>query len=309
MKKIILSVIFLLISSEVFAEPLPQPRPSFKQGYARNAFESRAPHLWRGKVGHWAPNLGCTGVNEIRDVSGMGRHGTTAGSMTIDDWVIGRNGFALDFDGSNDYIAGNHSNLTGTGSYTATCWFKLANTTQDSGVAYFVTQWSGDGAGNPHIMFNFTDIIYFRHRDSAYATQGYSFDTNGGIGTTWHHAASVFNGSTIQGYIDGVPVGSAVSANPPRTDTNVWEMGARSSGTEGRLTGQLDDVRIYNRALSAAEIWEMYTKPLSDLELRRPVISHPPVIPPPSGEGKALHNYSIIISKYFKGFTFLGTKE
>ena len=82
-------------------------RPSYHQGYARNASESENPGSWLGLVGAWAPALGPTG-STLRDVSGNNNHGTLTDMDPATDWVISGNprlpGWALDFDGSNDYI-------------------------------------------------------------------------------------------------------------------------------------------------------------------------------------------------------------
>ena len=49
-------------------------RPSWSQGFARNAKEARNPHLWNGLVGHWGFNLGATGLT-AHDVSRRGNNG------------------------------------------------------------------------------------------------------------------------------------------------------------------------------------------------------------------------------------------
>ena len=75
---------------------------------------------------------------------------------------------------------------------------------------------------------------------------------------TWTHVASTYNGSTLTVWINGVRSGSlAVSGITCKNDRPL-AVGAKNYPAEGLLEafwdGQLDDVRIYRRALSAAEI-------------------------------------------------------
>lgn len=74
----------------------------------------------------------------------------------------------------------------------------------------------------------------------------------------WTHVASTYNGTTLTVWVNGVRAGSrAVSGRTCRND-HPLAIGAKNYPAKGLLEafwdGQLDDVRIYNRALSAAEI-------------------------------------------------------
>jgi hypothetical protein len=84
-------------------QPRTKPIPSFSQGYAvREA--SKAPNLWKNVVGAYAPFLGNQG-NTLYDWSGFNRHGAINGAS----WVPGLDGYALGFDGDNDYV--NYGNV------------------------------------------------------------------------------------------------------------------------------------------------------------------------------------------------------
>src|SRR5690606_1107624 len=78
---------------------------------------------------------------------------------------------------------------------------------------------------------------------------------NSGVGPTlksgqWYHLACTYNGTLLRYYINGVLSGSA-TVGAPTSDSRPVYIGARShvSGT-GYFDGAIDDVRIYNRALS-----------------------------------------------------------
>ena len=69
----------------------------------------------------------------------------------------------------------------------------------------------------------------------------------------WQHLATTFDGSTAHFYIDGAQVASrAYSGDVGASDT--WRIGAYGSSPGGFLDGVVDDIRVYDRALSAAEV-------------------------------------------------------
>ena len=61
------------------------------------------PELWRGCVGAWSPSLGPTGVT-LRDWSGYARHFALTNMDAGTDWVASGGRYALDLDGTNDYL-------------------------------------------------------------------------------------------------------------------------------------------------------------------------------------------------------------
>jgi len=70
---------------------------------------------------------------------------------------------------------------------------------------------------------------------------------------TWHHVAGVYDGARVRLYVDGNLVASAnATGNLAGYDT-VLRMGANGVLTE-LMAGKLDEVRVYNRALSEGEI-------------------------------------------------------
>jgi prepilin-type N-terminal cleavage/methylation domain-containing protein len=76
---------------------------------------------------------------------------------------------------------------------------------------------------------------------------------------TWRHVAGVWNATNVYLYVDGSLVASVASVVVPRNSTGQLNIGAKfSSGTQC-FRGKLDEVRIYNRALSAAEILDLAT--------------------------------------------------
>jgi concanavalin A-like lectin/glucanase superfamily protein len=75
---------------------------------------------------------------------------------------------------------------------------------------------------------------------------------------TWTHVASTYNGSRLTVWIDGRRAGSKAVSGKTCANNEPLAIGAKNAPSKGLLEafwdGQLDDVRIYSRALSAAEI-------------------------------------------------------
>lgn len=85
--------------------------------------------------------------------------------------------------------------------------------------------------------------------------------TSTDLPTGWHHVAMVIDGSGVPtAYLDGVSIGS-YSGTGPINPVGQTYLGGRASGTNPRyFAGNIDDARVYNRALSAAEITAIYNE-------------------------------------------------
>jgi prepilin-type N-terminal cleavage/methylation domain-containing protein len=82
------------------------------------------------------------------------------------------------------------------------------------------------------------------------------FSGGGSILNTWNYLVGTWDGATTRVYFDGVLCGSQ-SAVGTLTFSNI-NIGARSAGSQYTFPGLIDDVRIYNHALSATQIASMY---------------------------------------------------
>lgn len=82
---------------------------------------------------------------------------------------------------------------------------------------------------------------------------------------SWHHLACVINYSSnsITDYIDGAAVSTTgaiafTSSASSNTTSNRWAIGAQADGSAEHMNGQIDDIRVYTQALSAARIATIY---------------------------------------------------
>jgi len=79
---------------------------------------------------------------------------------------------------------------------------------------------------------------------------------------TWVHLAGTYDGATLRLYLNGVQVNSRAETGPIATSTNPLHIGGDSIYGQ-YFQGRIDEVRIYNRALSAPEIQRDINTPIT----------------------------------------------
>ena len=210
--------------------------------------------LSRGMVGCWVFNEGTGG--KIYDLSLNANHGNFAAGAAAPSWVAGRTGSALNFDGS-DYVE--CSGVHVTANLTVISWVKL-NTLNQQWARFVGKGWeedfffgtSSDSASKFAFSVNGVAVEDILISDATYTNDG-----------TWYHVVGRYNGTNIAIFVNGQPSGSlAWTTNPEDADYPV-RIGARSGsdGLGGYFEGTMDNVIIYNRALSASEIAWLYREP------------------------------------------------
>ena len=210
------------------------------------------PDLERGLVGHWTFDGNDLRQNAV-DKSGNGNTGYLNGftSTTTKPGIIGQ---ALEFDGVDDSVdVSDDAALrfdAGTEDFSVFVWFKKGRLATNEGL---VTKLDSDNDG---WRLNTRSNNTFRCSVNTIDVVSGSTITD----TKWH-----FIGCTIdrdgngQMYLDGVANGSvvAISSEVMATTASVF-VGTEQAGGNQPFDGLIDDVRIYNRALSAAEILRLY---------------------------------------------------
>ncbi len=179
------------------------------------------------------------------DLSGSGNNGTLSNAT----WATtGRFGRAVSFNGTNAMVTVADSNsldlTTGmtleawVNPTTATNWRTVILKERPSALAYSLYGSNGSAATS-WINIGGND----RHADGATILPL----------NTWTHLAATYDGATLRLYVNGAQVGSLATTGAMNTSTNPLRIGGNAIWGEW-FSGMIDEVRIYNRALTAAEI-------------------------------------------------------
>jgi hypothetical protein len=205
-------------------------------------------------VAHWPFDEGSGTVTH--DVTGNGNEGTLQGNP---QWVLGKFGAALEFSGDDYVDCGNQDMLNfGTNDWTITAWIK---TTQLDRGTIFAN--GGDDSGG----VRFTLATHEANADRLTLTTDDDSTKVQALGSTvvidgqWHHVAGMRGGTTISVFVDGVLDGTnTVPAGYNLSGTSQHDslIGAITSHASNTLIkyyiGVIDDVRVYNSALSDPEL-------------------------------------------------------
>lgn len=213
-----------------------------------------------GLVGYWGFDSG-----DARDDSGNGLAGRLMGCSPVDDARSKRKS-ALKFNGHYDFILVPHDNACdfGKGPFTLSCWIKTTGET-------------GSGAQRDDLVTNgdATQTGFALSLENNRMALFYGWQ-QAFIGTTpvndgeWHHLlAERDSQGFVALYLDGRPervgktgTGYGGNVDPTGMDNvttqNPLIFGRHGTKNESFFSGALDEVRIYNRALSAAEVARLY---------------------------------------------------
>ena len=178
------------------------------------------------------------------------RHGTLLNGST---YVTGQISNAVDLDGSNDYVTLPEGSVAGLTDFTISTWVRLDTTASSRRIFDF-----GTGT-NTYMYLTPTNGTALRFA----ITTGGSGSEQVITGTaplatgTWVHVAVTRIGNNGRLYVNGAQVGSTntgmtLSPNSLGTTTQNWIGRSQSGGNY--LDGRVDDFRLYNRGLSAAEL-------------------------------------------------------
>lgn len=218
--------------------------------------------LMDGLIGFWPFDDGTGTV--VKDMSSKGNTGTVVEGLTISApvhagpiWVEGHKGKALQFDGVNDWVKVPRSDSIdstgGSGSVTITAWLKLNQYGQATSNSSFnmILNRAEVGTSLEHFGLGVregkpTSNIHFFFASAAEVVKV----------AGWSHLAMTYDGITESIYVDGVlgasmDVGWSIAADT----TDVTIGGAQNTDVMKEFVdGAIDEVYLFNRALTSSEI-------------------------------------------------------
>jgi hypothetical protein len=171
-------------------------------------------------------------------------------------WTTGKLGIALSFNGSSQWISIPSTTENNIETVSVSAWIK---TSQSPGSATPIIQkWDGSGGYPYALVLNTTGTVSFS------ASDGTNTPTVTSGATTvnddaWHHVVGTrTDGGQMKIYVDG-SIKNTTSDNASLSTTNSTVVGvARRSGGSNYFSGLIDEVKIFNAALSAQEVSNEY---------------------------------------------------
>ncbi|OJI06564.1 hypothetical protein BK004_02895 [bacterium CG10_46_32] len=225
---------------------------------AYSAFFSQ-PTSAKGLVGHWSLSQEDAKSSTITaDLTPNGNNGTITGATYTTDRNEQSNK-AMSFNGSSSYI--NYGDTifdTNNTTFSISAWIKTADTQGGivskgdggSGDMEFYFSVGRDGSSNGLLAFV---------TGNALGNCGCDNLVGGAVNdNVWHHVVATKNGASKTIYIDGVYSNSSSAASSLLANNINLYVGRYTLSSDYYLSGSIQDVRLYNKALSAAEIKELY---------------------------------------------------
>ncbi|MEI6169176.1 MAG: LamG-like jellyroll fold domain-containing protein, partial [bacterium] len=204
--------------------------------------------LWHMDEGTWV------GGGSVRDASGNGYNGTPEGSAQ--PYSGSRAGaYCGSFGGSGDDVALPSITMTNN-DFSVAAWFNTISTTrsalisESSGSRFYALEVNGNGAAVAVGQVTFV----INDGSGAMVVLGARTGLNNG---QWHHVAGVRNGNQLHIYIDGVLFGTTVLSPSYGSVGTLTGYLARHTSLGTYYAGYLDEVGIYQKALSESEIGEL----------------------------------------------------
>ncbi len=203
--------------------------------------------ITNGLVGWWKFNGDANAA--------VGTGATVLNGAPLTTGQNGRANSAYSFNGSNQDMTISSSFSLTTTNVTMSTW--VNNPTATNSGAFFKIGDNGYGIGIGNTSFDNSNpgtkliALYEGVRWIV---------TSKDLGTGWHHVALVVDASGVPSvYEDGVLIGQYAGANALAPASNSGSYIAAGSATGRMFKGSIDDVRVYNRPLSATEVQTLYT--------------------------------------------------
>jgi hypothetical protein len=212
------------------------------------------------------------GANSVLDSGPNGLHGQPIGGGGVTPGGTGKVCSAYRFNGSNGYVRVNHAAILNQPKVSVAAW----------------AQHSADPLKNWEAILAKGDSTYRLHLNggcsispsaNGYTTaKAFTFGFNGGCGNAdlnsgivpvagqWYHVVGTYDGVTIKIFVNGVLANSAALATTIGTNTYDLNIGENSQATGRNWSGNIDEVKIFDRALPDNEVYSMYLNESAGLQ-------------------------------------------
>lgn len=196
----------------------------------------------------------------VTDASGNGNHGTIIGALVSTTDRNGSPDHAYEFNGSNTYVRvpSSPSLASPTNQITMSAWILLYGNSHVGSPFSPILMKSLEGSN----AFMYRMLVSTTYFGAAYTDWNLTQTTGASVLNQWAHVATTYDGTKHRFFLNGAQVDSANLSVTMTADTRALTIGADFPGVFEVFWGKIDDVRIYDRALSRQEIAALYTGPV-----------------------------------------------
>lgn len=237
-------------------------RPSYAQGYARSAAQAANPGLWNRLAGAWFPSLGPTG-ERLNDLSGHDNHGALTSMDAATDWILGDDGYVLDFDGSNDYVAVQRQ-FAGLDNFQpwSVAWRSKCRVANPTAEGIFMFWGTDNGIGDDqnfgaYHWDNDTNGVYVIHQNGS--SKHLTICATAITQTIYNSFVAVFDGVALVLYVNGKENSQAGSGNPSLGTYSETRFGVQHQSFLGQI--DLQFIAAWDRPLLFSEIQQLHIDP------------------------------------------------
>jgi prepilin-type N-terminal cleavage/methylation domain-containing protein len=194
-----------------------------------------------------------------KDSSVNDNNGELINDMT---WGAGQIGSSVNINANSEFVSiPAHTGNRLTNAFTISFWMKPTDLSSTN--AYLVSKTTADGSSNDYAVLweYFNNAVTFYAPNNAISFDYSAADTNITISNTnWNHVVYTYDGTTFRGYLNGVAAITPITASftLPSSTGRLLLGRFTTMNTIGSYNGNLDDVRLYKRALTAEEVSALY---------------------------------------------------
>jgi len=225
--------------------------------YARSASQIAWDYNRGGPVGWWRFDENQEMI--VYDASGNENNGDLEASMTSDDWVEGKYNTALDFDGGDDYVTLTNNLSLDSDNWSISWWMNRNERDYECIFSKAIGSFAGmievDHTSYPNQI-----RVESNTNNEWVKFFSTSIDTTDG---QWHHYNLVFGPSNSYLYVDGI-LTDTETANSDSADYLIRYIGVQQQQVTyiygDYFQGLLDDVQIFNYALTPLQIENLYNQ-------------------------------------------------
>ncbi len=198
-----------------------------------------------GLVGHWAFN------GDLNDRTDNANNGSAPSGTTYTTGIDGMPNGAFQFGGGRYVVVPHNAAYNfGTGDFTYSVWLNWGSTSYGSVID---KNNYGNGIFGLNCFVDYPSAGNFMGRPGELAA-GTGLGNN-----TWHHVVMTRTGTTMRIYLNGALSATTTIASTDLNNTSNIFIGVHGSTSIQHYSGKMDNLRLYNRAITAQEVTDLYT--------------------------------------------------